>query len=406
MAGMKAGDKRRLSILKDLQENECCTYEYIMNTYQISERSMQADIKALCKQGYLIKGVKAKQGYILKDAPGKKNQGYYETTDAQKIRKLFIMLILQNSNGYTIERILHELQKYNLDSITADIKTVRAALEELIEERMLVCNNDVYIVSTMAPIQLALNTSEALEVLNLLEACSKGHHYQSTLNDIRRKFTIALFNEPEEEYTSSAYVVYNKKYEEAEKLDNILAELNRYPFEKKQLEITFVNQKGLEITGVFSIGNIVYSVEKDRVYLIVEREETPYIIYYGSVKEIKPTEVENTVFQNDFYRKITDSMFSISIDPPVHVKVEFDNRFQIKDKLSKLLANRTNASIEVNGDCLIYEDEISGLNDFARYLRRYGYSCRVIEPEILKDKLLESAERILEAYARLEERNE
>ena len=54
MAKMKAGEARRQSILNDLLKNDCCTYEYLMDTYQISERSMQLDIKELCKQGYKI----------------------------------------------------------------------------------------------------------------------------------------------------------------------------------------------------------------------------------------------------------------------------------------------------------------------------------------------------------------
>ena len=140
--------------------------------------------------------------------------------------------------------------------------------------------------------------------------------------------------------------------------------------------------------------------------MIGERENRPYVIHYTSIKDIKTTEYVNTIFQNEFYKKVTESMFCISVDEPVHVKVEFENLFQIKDKLSKLLVNRPNATLVVSGEVLVYEDDISGLNDFARYLRRFGYSCKVIEPVELKDKMLESAERILDAYARLEAGNE
>ena len=95
MAKMKSGEARRQSILNDLLNNDCCTYEYLMNTYQISERSMQLDIKELCKQGYKIKGIKAKQGYVLNKEEVEEPKGYFEASDAQKIRKLFLMLILQ-----------------------------------------------------------------------------------------------------------------------------------------------------------------------------------------------------------------------------------------------------------------------------------------------------------------------
>ncbi len=401
MAGMKAGEQRRQNILNDLLQKECCTYEYLMETYKISERSMQSDIKELCKQGYEIKGVKARQGYILKSKPEQNKQVYYESTDARKIRKLFIMLILQNSNGYTVDRIAAELRKYNYDSMGADIKTIQSALDELVAERMLSCDSGRYIISTMAPIQLALSTTEALELLNLLETCGKGHHYQATLGEVRKKFTIALFNEPEEEITSSAYVVYNKRYEEAAHLDAILAELNRYPFETKKMDITYTNRNGKQVEVRFAVGNVVYSVEKDRVYLLGECDGAPIIIHYGSISKIEPVEIANTVFQNDFYTRITSSMFGISLEPVVHVKVEFDNLFQIKDKLDRLLVNRPKASLYSEGDVLIYEDDISGLMDFAGYLRRYGYGCRVLEPASLRKIMRDSASRILRAYENL-----
>lgn len=403
---MKAGELRRQNILNDLKNNDCCTYEYLMETYQISERSMQLDIKELCKQGHQIKGVKAKRGYILKKDDSGVKQEYFEASDAQKIRKLFIMLILQNSTGYSTEEVVKELRKYNCDSVSADIKTIQTALDELVTARMVVCENKKYIISTMAPIQLALSTTEALELLNLLESCTKGHHYESVLNEIRKKFTIALFNEPEEENTSSAYVVYNKKYEEAGKLALVLEELNQYPFENKKLRIIYEDYFGEQIDIIFSVGNVVYSVEKDRIYLLGETEGKPIIIHYASIKSMEACDEENIVFQNEFYRKITDSMFGISIEPAVHVKVEFDNRFQIKDKVSRLLQNRPQASLEVQGDCFIYEDDVSGLMDFARFLRRFGYNCRVMEPKELRDIMQESANRILCAYARLEDGNE
>ena len=403
---MKAGEIRRQNILNDLKNNDCCTYEYLMETYQISERSMQLDIKELCKQGHQIKGVKAKRGYILKRDDTGGRQEYFESSDAQKIRKLFIMLILQNSAGYRIEELLNELRKYNYDSISADIKTIQTALNELEEERMVVCENTKYIVSTMAPIQLALSTSEALDLLNLLETCTRGHHYEAVLNEIRKKFTIALFNEPEEDITSSAYVVYNKKYEEVANLSLVLEKLNQYPFEKQKLRITYKDNLDNQINVLFSVGNVVYSVEKDRIYLLGEADGVPIIIRFASIQKMEADDEKNEVFQNEFYCKITDSMFGISVEPAVHVKVEFDNRFQIKDKVSKLLQNRPQASLLVKDDYLIYEDDVSGLIDFARFLRRFGYNCRVLEPKELQNIMQESAQRILNVYARLEDGNE
>ena len=100
---------------------------------------------------------------------------------------------------------------------------------------------------------------------------------------------------------------------------------------------------------------------------------------------------------------IVDAMFSISVEEPVHVKVEFDNIFAIREKLNRLRVNRPGARLTEEGGVLYYEDEVSGINDFAGYLRRFGYNCRVLEPERLRNIMKESARRILDAYRQLEE---
>ena len=405
MAKMKSGEARRQNILKDLLNNDCCTYEYLMDTYQISERSMQLDIKELCRQGYKIKGVKAKQGYVLHKEEAGTSKGYFEASDAQKIRKLFMMLILQNSsNGYTVAELGKLLQKYNHDGVQADLKTIQTALNELAEARMVVAMGDRYSISGNALLQLALTTSDAIELLNLLETCSRGHHHEQILGQIQEKLAIALFNEPEDEDNSpSAYVVYNKSYETAGKLEEILDNLNQYPFEEKVLMIEYRDHEQQIHSLPFAVGNVVYSVDKDQMYLLGESEGKKLVIPYGAILKIETTEQRDPVFRNEFYCRIVDTMFSISVEDPVHVKVEFDSIFGIKEKLNRLLLNRPNASLTEDNGVLYYEDEISGMNDFAGYLRRFGYSCRVLEPEKLRDTMKESAHRILEAYERLEE---
>lgn len=405
MAKMKSGEARRKNILKDLLDNDCCTYEYLMDTYQISERSMQMDIRELCKQGYQIKGIKAKQGYVLKKEEAEESKGYFEASDAQKIRKLFLMLILQNSsNGYTVAELGKMLRKYNQEGVRADLKTIRTALNELAEARMVVAVGDKYSISGNALLQLALTSSDAIELLNLLETCSRGHHHEQVLKQIQKKLTIALFNEPEDEdISSSAYVVYNKSFENAGKLEALLDELNRYPFEEKILMIAYRNHAQQIITIPFAVGNVVYSVDKDQLYLLGESKGVRLIIQYGTVINIEATEQENHIFRNAFYRSIIDSMFSISVEDPVHVKVEFDNIFAIREKLNRLRVNRPSARLTEEGGVLYYEDEVSGINDFAGYLRRFGYNCRVLEPERLRNIMKESARRILDAYRQLEE---
>lgn len=60
----------------------------------------------------------------------------------------------------------------------------------------------------------------------------------------------------------------------------------------------------------------------------------------------------------------------------------------IEQKINSLKKQRPNASIERNKlGKFIYKDKVSGLDDFASYLRRFGFGVRVLEPEELRDKM-------------------
>ena len=59
---------------------------------------------------------------------------------------------------------------------------------------------------------------------------------------------------------------------------------------------------------------------------------------------------------------------------------------------------RKNALIQVQEDKIVYIDQVSGLSDFANYLRRFGRSVRVIEPLSLKEKMRQSVALSLARY--------
>ena len=91
-------------------------------------------------------------------------------------------------------------------------------------------------------------------------------------------------------------------------------------------------------------------------------------------------------------------MFSISADPPVRVKVEFDAA--LEHRIIQLSIQRKKASIarDSRKNTLIYTDLISGLYDFANYLRQFGTHAKVLEPAKLKKIMELTVTRSLERY--------
>lgn len=416
MAGMKKADIRRQGILEDLKSGDR-TLEELKAKYSGSTETIKADIKYLRGQGIEIATVRrnTQNRYSLKQEAAEEAV-YYEKTSSKNVRKLFLMLILQKNNGMSFADIKDAVVKYSRDKYirfnsdsgedTGEVtfNTIRNDLKELVVEKLIKERDELYYVSSQAPLQLVLSEEEAERVFMLLENCAKGSVYEKVLNGIKKKMTDALFYETKD--ADKNYYVYKRKYEEADRIESILDELNKYPFETKQLEIRYKGSSDTPVTIYMSVGNIVYSLEKDRVYLLGHSKGKPMVIAYNQIQSIRATKEDNLVFRNDFYKKLVNTMFGISVEEPVHVKVEFDNRDYIREKINRILKNRPEATISVEGKVFIYEDNVSGMHDFARYLRGYGSGCRVLQPKKLQNILRNGAKRTLDFYAQMEESDE
>lgn len=76
---------------------------------------------------------------------------------------------------------------------------------------------------------------------------------------------------------------------------------------------------------------------------------------------------------------------------PVHVKIQFLNEVNVKAKVQKDLACRTMGTLTEAADgSILYEDDIYGLDKFRSWLRGYGSSAIVLEPESLRQMMIES----------------
>ena len=415
MAGMKKNEQRREEILRYLKERGQCSREELMEKFGISMRTVKEDI-ALLREQIRMRGfdISSRKGqYELVGAPEDPqfsldlSLDYYETANAKTVRKLEILHMLEENTGsMSLTEILKYMERYHEDGLSNDRKTIRSTLEEMCGERLLEQKGHRFFLSVQAPVQLKVTDTEAYDILDLLETCSKDHPYAGILEQVRRKMTVAILGSPEADEHFDSYYAYQKSFVNSSRLRELLAQLNRFPFEKKILEIRYRSAAGKEAKMSYAVGNVVYSVDKDQLYLLGEANGKKKILIVPNILEIKTLDRENKIFQNAFYTEIVDRMFSVSLDPAEYVKVAFDKELFILEKLDRLRFNRPQATITQTGEELIYEDEVSGLPDFANYLRCYGYHCRVLEPPSLRSMMLQSAQRLLASYDELEKEGE
>lgn len=99
----------------------------------------------------------------------------------------------------------------------------------------------------------------------------------------------------------------------------------------------------------------------------------------------KPEPQDETLL--DIYPNVWGNCFS---DPPEHVKVKFYNEANVWNKVRKELAYRSNGKLYEDGEFLYYEDTVYGISKFRSWLYGYGSSAIVLEPQSLRQHIIDS----------------
>lgn len=89
-------------------------------------------------------------------------------------------------------------------------------------------------------------------------------------------------------------------------------------------------------------------------------------------------------------------------DKPEYVKVKFHNDFHVWDKvrqeLEPRIQGRTNAKLYESSEYLFYEDTVYGIKKFRSWIYSFGRSAIVLEPESLRQEIINSLETRMTYY--------
>ena len=417
MAG--EGKTRQDMILADLMCGPK-TKEWLAEKYGVDTESIKKDVGKLSKT-YDISRHKKGVGYTLTvpaESSARDNKVLRSVEDSYKtdFSKMLLLLILQKeSSVYNIDHLTRKYMEYIMPvhydehDLVGNEETekyrnaVVNALGSLISAGIIekTAENE-YKLTKKAPVYVNLSEDEALDILDRLHAFGPSYSFSDKLQEIEKKLALALGEEYREENKENFVVLGNRmnKKPEVEKWLDRLSELD---YEHYALEIEY-GDKG-EIM-IFRLGLVVYLSDRDMLYLIGKNEGAgfDYILNVMKIKNISIARgIKNDIFESPRYLRMAEEMFQISVDPLVHVKVEFQDFGNIGLKLENLLRKRKNAKLYSCTDGkfekgYIYEDDIRGLNDFARFLRKFGSSVYVHEPEELRKTMVFSLNRTLEKY--------
>ena len=396
---MSKVDIRRQNILKHISENKTVSTKQIMELFNIKKATLSEDITALKSQGVPLITTR---GFVsIED--NKSSANYYEKISNSTIRQWLILFILSQSNKpITFKTIQEEYQNYNYgycstDSLHKDLQTLQA-------------NNYIHYSDNNHTYKLTNKYNHYITPLydNLEPFCEKyASQIESNPNALELKrfhdtAKIMLFGfEDDDSYQPNEnYIVHGKRNLLDEATKKAYDELNLYPYEARKLDITYNSKDGIITAEDFSVGLVVYSIEKNRMYLLGEILDKKIIIAVDTITKYNTTKKRNTIYNSPEYMKIFNEMFSVSVDDLETVEVIFDNRDHIRYKLDVLKSKRPNSQITLDkeNDTLIYTDKLRGISDFASYIRQYGRGAVATKPEYLHTQMLESAERIIKNY--------
>ncbi|MFZ5592000.1 MAG: helix-turn-helix transcriptional regulator [Bacillota bacterium] len=145
---------------------------------------------------------------------------------------------------------------------------------------------------------------------------------------------------------------------------------------------------------VFFTGNATW-------YLIARREDTAEIVacHLDRVRRLQVTE-RTFVYPADFslegYLRLR---WGMDLGPPETVRVHFYNEAGVWEKVRREFARRGMDGLrEVSRDVLEYHGPVHGVNNFARWVLSFGSSAVVLEPDWLREKMLQTARYWLEMY--------
>ena len=256
------------------------------------------------------------------------------------------------------------------------------------------------------PLNITCNEDFISNLNTDLSNIPSGTPYFDELKSLYAKTNILLGSLDDQLPSLKNYLIYGKRYDGLQTLADTLKIITSCDYKHKLLKIRYHSRTEGMQTLDFAVGIMIYNVEKYQVYLIgdVYSEKTTNTSLRHRILNLKRIEAaEEEIFENPCYHdtvflEMFQNMFSISIDKPYDVTIEFDNFGNIEQKINSLKKQRPNASIERNGKKFIYKDKVSGLDDFASYLRRFGFGVRVLEPEELRDKMRYSVIETLRLY--------
>ena len=371
------------------------------------KRTIAADVEELRTSGSHIK-IKNNKLYL-------QNKGrVISHSNKQTVRRI-ALLIQADQEALTKQMIVHRkctklfAKKTNaaLSNKRVDMrdKTKAADVKALCDAGMLYENREKYLLDWNAPKNVYFKDYEFEIIYQAIKENSEGYVYRKTLRDVADQVQDAMQYKllyDEQDFVSSNTIIEKKQISDTV-MDHLITMFRNIDFRKHVLRVAYRLSEDQIVQREIAVGMFIYSIDHAKVYLLgkeyaADCYEENTILDVQKIEHVTACEQKHAYYLSSEFFGIYNEMYSVSIEPCQDVEVIFDDVFNIREKIERLADSRVYASISVQDGKIFYTDKIRGINDFAKYLRGFGMSCKVIKPDNLVEKLYHSACRIYELY--------
>lgn len=297
---------------------------------------------------------------------------------------------------------------------------LRKLINELVEENIIsrhISSGNAYIYKPLYTSAETLHESEessyrftGQELTALHQQLSLLSHMRddsAILDTIRQKIDLVLGQLPDYAKNQQNYITYGHQYTALTKLYETLQLFVPYDYRNHILELTYLDDSTHKHT-FFAIAKIIYSVEKDRLYILGKSKQDLSVSgMYSYLPADTILSVSETLSQNDeFGKSVYDDMFrqmlSISISTPQHVRLKIATQnLSTEDKIMKLYKARKEVISlpprNVN-TYIHYNDRIPDTDTFLHYIQSFGRACVIEAPETLKEEMKQNISETLNHY--------
>ncbi len=329
---------------------------------------------------------------------------YHIESSEPAMRRLAILSLL-TCGPATLGRIVSYLAD-PIRALAADERTVRRDLEHLESAGYVEApgeRNTGYCLSGAFMPRFSLTFHELISVVRALESAPEAVADPRTTASIRSKLFAAMAP-----CVDQAHAIRRRRYTKgrARRSDPaILARVDALEvasLESRVVQLSYMErQKGNRSVREVEPLGLVYYWFHDMWYLVAicctARE-----IRHFRVDRIAGIAVTNRRFQypSEFdLAAYVSGMWGVYAGEPTRVSVRFFDEMNVLARLRAEIADRPSACL-TQVDTGVWElvDTVAGLSEFRVWLRSFGSSALVIEPECLRMQLIESAMRMRDMY--------